>query len=95
MPLHYREEHVEWTYHHRYPSNETPTRQQLQRWDESIFGRYEELLLRIMPEFGIRRTPGNKSTVMLLARVSNGNARNQVRSGCRYFAHVSGIDLTV
>ncbi len=91
--LHYREEHVEWAYHLRYPTNETPTREQLLAYDEALFKRYDPLLVQIMDEYGIRRTPGNKSTVMLLARVSNGNARNQVRSACRYFLHVSGVHL--
>jgi hypothetical protein len=88
MAAHYRDYEVRVTYHHKHKSDLSPTPAKLRTWDADLFRLYEDHLMRIMLEYGIRRTKGNKSRVLLLARVSNGNVSGQVRNACEYFVNV-------
>ena len=90
MATHYDDYEVEVSYHHKHKSDSSPTAEKLRTWDRDLFRLYEDHLMRIMPDFGIRRTKGNKSRVLLLARLSNGNASGQVRAACEYFVNVKG-----
>lgn len=91
MATHYRDYEVEVTYHHKHKSDLSPTREKLRNWDRDLFRLYDEHLMQFMLEYGIRRTKGNKSRVLLLARLSNGNVSGQVRAACEYFVNVKAL----
>ena len=87
----YQQEHLVWTYHHAHRNELDPSVSDIDGWDDTLHNRYDDLLDEIMPEFGIRRTVGNKSRIVLLAHVSTGGARRKVREACEYFQWISGL----
>lgn len=94
MAFDYTEYCVIWTYHHANPADYTPTASELDDWDTQLVQTYEAKLLELMPQFDIPITTENKSRVVALAEVSNGQSPGvRVRNACRYFAAVSALQL--
>lgn len=94
MSFNYNESVVLWTFHRKNPSVYAPTINQLNAWDQELFGSYENKLIEILSDAGIPLSRETKSRVLLLATVSNGGTvPMQVRNACRYYVNTWGQDL--
>ena len=94
MPLNYRENHIKWTYLPK--KGPDPSKEDLTDWDETLFKRYEDLVVEIMPDFEIVVSPENKSTIVMLSLFSRGQGRRtKVTNACRYFALTRALDLSL
>jgi hypothetical protein len=84
----YSNEVLRVSYHNANPSDYAPTDQDLDDWDASLQATYASRLDGPMAEAGIHSTPVNRSWIVLLAELSNGQAPLvRVRNACKYFAN--------
>jgi hypothetical protein len=88
MPRTYSDEALRVSYHNANPSDYAPTDQDLDAWDASLQATYASRLDGPMAEAGIDDTSENRSWIVLLAELSNGQAPLvRVRNACKYFSN--------
>jgi hypothetical protein len=94
MAFDYTEYCVVWTYHNANPSDYDPSASDLDDWDTQLVETYEAKLQVLMPEFDIPITTENKSRLVALAEISNGQSAGvKARNACRFFAAVAKLQL--
>jgi hypothetical protein len=85
----YSNETVFLSYHLEAPSDYAPDDGDLDAWDADLASKYEAKLDATMTAAGIPLTSKNRSLIVLLAQMSNGQSGGvQLNNACKYFKNV-------
>lgn len=90
MPLQISRQSVKITYHNQDRSDYDPSKQDLDKWHETLSTRYKAQPVRqAMQKHGIAIREGTRSVVVMLAELSTGStAGKRLDNACKYYAHV-------
>ena len=93
MAFIYSEFCVLWTYRNSNREDDNPGVADLQRWDSLLIYNYEQRLVSAMTHRGIPLTRENKSRIVALAEVSNGELEDKIDSACTFFTKAMSLPL--